>query len=98
MTSETVETIIFRALDTLNAERGPEEQIHVSAQTLLFGTDAELDSLSLVSLISDVETTINVEHHLLVNLADDRAMSRAESPYTSVETLKDYILELMQEQ
>ena len=94
MTGETVEKIIFRALESLNAERGPDEQIEISPATRLFGVDAELDSLSLVSLISDVETTINVEHRLAINLADDRAMSRAESPYTSVATLKNYILEL----
>lgn len=94
MTGETVERIIFRALESLNAERGPDEQIEISPVTRLFGVDAELDSLSLVSLISDVETTINVEHRLSINLADDRAMSRAESPYTSVATLRNYILEL----
>ncbi len=96
MTEETVEKIIFRALETLNAERGPDQQIEVSTKTHLFGLEAALDSLSLVSLISDVETTINVEHDLSINLADDRAMSQAESPYTTVETLKKYILELTQ--
>jgi acyl carrier protein len=94
MTDETVERIIFRALESLNGERTPDEQIEISATTRLFGVDAALDSLSLVSLISDVETAINVEYRLTINLADDRAMSRVESPYTSVSTLKDYILEL----
>jgi acyl carrier protein len=98
MTDEMVEKIIFRALETLNEERAPDQQIEVSAKTNLFGVDAEIDSLSLVSVISDVETTINVEHNLSINLADDRAMSRAESPYTSVDTLKRYILELTQEE
>jgi acyl carrier protein len=94
MTEEMAEKIIFRALESLNAERARDQQIEVSSKTNLFGVDAALDSLSLVSLISDVETTINAEYNLSINLADDRAMSQPVSPYTSVETLKNYILVL----
>ena len=96
ISAQSVESIIFRAIEILNAERPADQQIEISSATRLFGVDAALDSLSLVSLISDVETTLNVEHRLSVSLADDRAMSRPESPYTSVETLKNYILELTQ--
>lgn len=96
MTEEIVEQVIFRALETLNAERAPDQQIEVTPTTKLFGVGTALDSLSLVSLISDVETTLNAEHNLSISLADDRAMSRAESPYKTVETLRKYILELTQ--
>ena len=94
ITSETVESVIFKALHTLNAERGPDEQIPVTPTTPLFGADSMVDSLGLVSLIVDVETTLNTDHGLEVSLADDRAMSRPKSPYTSVATLKEFVLEL----
>ena len=54
------------------------------------------DSLSFVSLVMDVEASLNVEHHLEISLADDRAMSRPQSPYESVTTLRDYIMELIE--
>ena len=96
ITGTEVETIIFAALAALNAERTPSDQIEISVKTLLFGAGSRLDSLQLVSLITDVEVALNTEHGLEVSLADDRALDRAESPYTTVETLRDYVLELTQ--
>jgi acyl carrier protein len=95
MTSDDVDAIIFRALAALNAERGPDEQIELTASTPLFGVDSEIDSLGFVSVITDVETALNVDHGLHVPLADDRAMSRAQSPYETVATLRDYVLEVI---
>src|ERR1700690_927527 len=96
ITGREVETIIFAALAALNAERAPSDQIEISVRTLLFGAGSRLDSLQLVSLITDVEVALNTERGLEINLADDRALERAESPYTTVETLRDYVLELPQ--
>ena len=92
--SQVIESIIFSAIAALNAERDPTDQIPASSRTGLFGVDAVLDSLSFVSLVTDVETTLNVDHGLDISLADDRAMSRAQSPYETVATLRDYIVEL----
>ena len=92
--SQVIESIIFSAIAALNAERDPTDQIPASSRTALFGVDAVLDSLSFVSLVTDVETTLNVDHGLDISLADDRAMSRAQSPYETVATLRDYIVEL----
>lgn len=92
--SQVIESIIFSAIAALNAERDPGDQIPASPETALFGVDAVLDSLSFVSLVTDVETTLNVDHGLDISLADDRAMSRAQSPYETVATLRDYIVEL----
>jgi len=97
ITTDVVDMIIFRALEALNAERDPEDQITVSSATPLFGVEAALDSLEFVSLITDVEASLNLDHGLDISLADDRAMARAQSPYATVETLRDYILEIAEE-
>ena len=97
ITTDVVDTIIFRALEALNAERDSEDQIAVSSATSLFGVDAALDSLEFVSLITDVEASLNLDHGLEISLADDRAMARQQSPYATVETLRDYILEIAEE-
>ena len=94
----TVEEIIFSALNNLNEELPPEKQVTPSVNTPLFGPDAEIDSLSLVSLIVDVETALNGDHDLEISLTDDRAMTREISPFSDVKSLKDYILELLAEQ
>jgi acyl carrier protein len=97
LTSTTVDDVIYAAIETLNAERGPDEQVPLAPSTALFGLDAQLDSLSFVSLIMDVEGSLNLDHDLGISLADDRAMSRPVSPYATVASLRDYILELAAE-
>jgi len=96
LTSDAIDAIIFRALAALNAERADDARIEASPATPLFGVDSEIDSLEFVSVITDVETTLNVDHGLSIALADDRALSRAQSPYDTVATLRDYILELLE--
>ncbi len=97
ITADSIDAAIFRALEAINSEREPDDQVAISTETTLFGMDAALDSLEFVSLITDVETTMNVENELGISLADDRAMSRPVSPYSTVTTLRDYILELAAE-
>jgi hypothetical protein len=97
ITSDEVDAVIFGALEAVNLEREPDDQVAISPSTALFGVDAALDSLEFVSVITDVETALNLEHGLGISLADDRAMTRSLSPYSTVITLRDYILELAAE-
>ncbi len=97
VTSETIESVILNALHSLNNELPEDAKIQVNGQTALFGADATIDSLSLVSLIVDIESALNSDHGLEISLTDDRAMTRAVSPYTDVSALKTYIIELASE-
>lgn len=97
LTSMELDAIIIGAIGALNAERDPGDQILATSGTTLFGVDAELDSLEFVSVITDVETSLNVDHGLAISLADDRAMSRPVSPYSTVASLRDYVLELVRQ-
>jgi acyl carrier protein len=94
---ESVQDIILQALSNINDERGPEEQIQIDLDTRLFGTDAVLDSLSLVSVIVDVEAAVSEASGRDVVLTDDRAMSQEVSPFSDVTSLTAYILLLLSE-
>jgi len=94
MPSDTITTIILDALSAANAERAPPERFEVNEDTRLFGEDAVLDSLTLVSVIVDVETALRDEFGLSISLTDDRAVSQAVSPFTDVRALRAYIEEL----
>ena len=63
-----VEAVIYQGIAALNAERGADDQIPAAEATVLFGKGSRLDSLALVSLISDVETTLTTEDGLDVSL------------------------------
>ncbi len=96
--NDSVESVIFKALESLNEEQEADEKVDIRPDTQLFGVDAEIDSLSLVSVIVDVETEITSVFGVDISLTDDRAMTREETPFKSVETLKAYILEIAAEQ
>ena len=97
VTPEAAENIILTALNTINAEFAVESKIQVGPNTALFGVDAAIDSLSLVSLIVDIEAALNSDYNLSLSLTDDRAMTRTTSPFTDVQSLKTYIIELVSE-
>ena len=90
-----VQAIIFKALNNINDERGPDEQLEVGLDTRLFGSDAVLDSLSLVSVIVDVEAAVSDASGRDLSLTDDQAMSQEISPFTDVNTLTAYIMLLV---
>lgn len=92
-----VQAIVFGALTNLNEEQPDDNQIVLDRASVLFGDDSTVDSLSLVSVIVDVETDVGSEFDAPIALTDDRAMSRQPSPFDTVGTLIDYITELLQE-
>jgi acyl carrier protein len=96
MELEEAQSLIFGALRALNEELGEDGQIALSTQTALFGIDAAIDSLALVSLIVDVESAVSERLGREITLTDDRAMSREVMPFASVGTLSEYIVELSQ--
>jgi len=89
---DTVIEIIYRALRNLNEELEDDKRVALSPETKLFGPDASLDSLSLVSVIVDVETAVSDEFGRIVSLTDDTAMGQEVSPFSNVTTLTDYIV------
>ena len=64
-------------------------------ETRLFGGGAPLDSLSLVSLIVEIEEKIEDNFGISLILADEKAMSRRTSPFSKISYLVDYIEELI---
>jgi acyl carrier protein len=94
---DAVQTIVLNALEAINEERDAGDELVVTPQTRLFGADAELDSLALVSVIVDVEEAVSNASGRTVALTDDRAMSQDVSPFTDVQTLTAYVVKLLAE-
>ena len=98
-TKEKIIDIIYKVIDEVNEDGfADENQIIKSLDTRLFGGDSIIDSLGLVHLIVLIEEKVNEEFDLTLIIADERAMSQRNSPFKSVDTFADYILELIKEQ
>ena len=94
---ELVLEIIIRSLQSLNDELSDEDKFEVGPNTPLFGPNATLDSLALVSVIVDVEGDVSGALGRSISLTDDRAMSQQISPFDDVQTLLNYIMTLVNE-
>jgi acyl carrier protein len=94
ISSADVWQCIEAAVDEFNATRPPESQLPKTPETRLFGSQGQLDSLGLVHLIVALEACLAEELDVMVTLADERAMSRKSSPFRSLQTLADFVLEL----
>jgi hypothetical protein len=94
LTEASILAIIFQALQNVNMERDAASQVPVSVDTTLFGGHSLLDSLALVSVISDVEMAVSDALGEAICLTDDQAMNQEVSPFTDVRTLCAYVLQL----
>ena len=65
-------------------------------QTVLFGKDSILDSMGLVNIIIDIESRF-LDEDIEISLTSEKAMSRRNSPFRTVSTLADYIVEQIEE-
>ena len=97
VTPENVKQLVLNALKELNEQLDENKQLEVSENTVLFGRGSRLDSLGLVNLIVLVEEKANETFGASITLADERAMSQAQSPFRTVQSLSDYILMLLKE-
>ncbi len=97
MTREEISNTVVENVKNLVETFPLAEQFEVNEETVLFGLGSQIDSLSLVSVIVDLEMHYSTELDLEFSLTDDRAMTREISPFDSVKNLTDYVYELISE-
>jgi acyl carrier protein len=87
-------TIIYSGIRRCNGERPAGDQIPLSPDTSLFGEDSLVDSLELVSILTDVEIGVEDEFGVRISLADDAAIDT--NPWSSVASLQAYVLKRLE--
>ncbi|WP_305862882.1 acyl carrier protein [Helicobacter cholecystus] len=94
---EKIQNIIIEALKNLADELENAQLQNPHTMTGIYGVEGNLDSLALVSFITDVEEKVDEEFNTHITLADEKAMSSRNSPFKDVGTLTQYIHNLLQE-
>lgn len=94
---QSILRLIFTTIDEINETLPDDRQLEKSGETQLLGRQGKLDSLGLVSFIILLEQHIAEEFKKPITIADDKAISRTKSPFRTVESLADYVLELLEE-
>jgi acyl carrier protein len=92
---ETIQKIMLEAFKDISEQVGVIEILKCEDSMKLFGADSTIDSLTLVSLIVDLESKLSEAFLCEISLTDDRAMTREISPFDTFGSLKGYIIELV---
>jgi acyl carrier protein len=95
MKKEELYKIVMKQLEDLSETLPEDQKFLVSRETILFGRGSSIDSMSLVSVIVDLEGFFFDEIGLEISLTDDNAMTREISPFDNVGNLVDYLDELI---
>jgi len=88
---------VYRAVDELNKQLPKGVLVEKSLATPLYGKSGKLESIDVVTLIMEVEDQVRDEFGASITIADDRAMSQENSPFLTIQTLTDYVSELLKE-
>lgn len=91
-----LDTLKQNLLDLLNEFLSDNEislDHKVDYKTRLIGSNAIFDSMELVQFIVEVESYLDENLDIEIQLASEKAMSRRTSPFISIDSLSNYIID-----
>ena len=93
---QQVMNLIFDALDTYIEQMPDPPEYSKSEATILYGDGGILDSIGLVGFIVEVEQSIEETFKKAISIADEKAMSQKNSPFRTISTLTDYVMQKLE--
>ena len=90
---DRIMAIIKTAVSDLNEELQYDTLNTVDRDTPIFNGEYAIDSLSLVRLVTTLESGIAEEFDQKITLADEKVMSQRHSPFKTAGTIADFIAE-----
>lgn len=92
-----VSTAVLAAVDEINELQPDGSKLGRSPDTILYGKSGVLESVSLVNLIVATEQHIEQILDVSITLADEKAMSQETNPFSTIGSLIDYIMLILEE-
>ena len=92
---KVIEELIIESVRLLAEDFEIESLENPNSATMLYGIGGSLDSIALVNLIADIEDAISEKFSFSISLADEKAISALHSPYRSVSSLAEAVIERM---
>ena len=88
---------IYAAIDEVNEQLPEDQNLEKSLETVLLGSSGKLESVNLVNLLVAIEENIEETFDIPISITDERAVSEKNSPFRTVETLCNFMLNLLDE-
>jgi len=92
-----VENVVMAAVDRLNLQLPPDQQVDKASATPLAGS-SNLESLSLVILISEVENGIEEAFDMELALTEEEELLNADGPLRTLGSLTSFVGNKVREQ
>ena len=90
--------LIYESMDEIRDMIDDEvDNFKKEPSTPLYGQDSVLDSMATVGLIVAIEEKANEKLNKTITLANEKAVSAKNSPFKTVNSLANYIIELINE-
>ena len=70
-----------------------DKKINLDENTKFLGSSSIFDSIELVQFIVEVESFVNNNLGFKIELTSDKAMSRRNSPFISIDSIANFIIE-----
>lgn len=90
---EKIQELVFNCTKEFFENSDYELNTSINEKFRLIGNSSPLDSMGLVSLIVDIEESINDEFDVEIVIASEKAMSAKTSPFINLEKLILFIEE-----
>jgi acyl carrier protein len=92
MTKEILEAKLTERLNNFIEENEIDiSNVEIDKSTRLIGTNSVFDSMELVQFIVEIETLLEDEFNLEIELTSDKAMSQRNSPFKDINSLCNFI-------
>lgn len=95
--NEILTRVLYPVVRDTNESLAEGQRLKESPDMPLFGPGAPLDSMGLVRLLVEVEERVQGEMDRSILLVSDKAMSRRNSPFRTLQSLAEYVVELLEE-
>lgn len=93
ITKKEIIEALYECIEESNQVNGTE--IAKTPDTVLVGSGSELDSIDFIALVVAIEGKLYDKHGINISITAEKAMSQKNSPFRTIDTLADYILELL---
>ena len=93
--TKEIEALVLESVQLLAEDFELDALKAPDSESKLYGEGGALDSMALVNLIADIEDAVAEKYGVPIALADGKAMSAKNSPYRSVASLAEAVVERM---
>ena len=96
ISTDSIVKVIHQAIDEHNKLNPEELKIGKSLGTVLMGSQGELDSLGLITLLVQIESNINEEFKTDISIIDENLFADDQEAYKDIKSLSEYIFSKIQ--